>query len=197
MAARLATTLDGHPPVTLVGHSMGSLVAVEVAATRPELVESMVLVGMALRMRVHPRLMQAARDDLGLAARLIGGWSFPRAFSGGHPEPGLWQVGATVRLVEASRPGVLAVDLEACRSFDAGARCREVRTPTLVVTGAEDRMTPPGGAEEATALIEGASLHLLAGLGHEPMAQDPRRFNALFVNHLGSVSLTSGKRPQH
>lgn len=171
-------------PATVFGHSMGALVAIELAASRPELVDSVVLVGASPRMRVHPELLAAARDDLPRAARLIGGWSFPRAHTGGHPEPGSWQMGATIRLVEASRPGVLAVDLEACRAYDTAARSPSVKVPTVVVAGGEDRMTPPAGSRDVAGLVEDATFLELDGLGHQPMSQDPRRFNAMVAAEL-------------
>lgn len=171
-------------PATVMGHSMGALVAIQLAATHPDLVSRLVLVGASPRMRVHPQLLDAARHDLPRAARLVAGWSFPAAFGGGHPEPGTWEPAATIRLLERSTPGVLVSDLAACHTFDPAAAMAAVACPTVVVAGSQDRMTPAKGAEEVAAAIPGAELVILAGLGHEPMAQDPRRFNAVVESRL-------------
>jgi pimeloyl-ACP methyl ester carboxylesterase len=191
-------------PTVVAGHSMGALVALELAATQGLAVAGLVLVGAVPRMGVHPGLLRAAHDDLPLAARLIGGWSFPTAFTGGNPEPGTWQSGATTRLVEASRPGVLALDLEACVAYDAAARAPRVTTPTLVVSGRADRMTPSRQVRTLTDAIAGARFVTLDGVGHEPMTQDPRLFNTLVSEHLarvdaltGAEAVAGGKTPQH
>ena len=202
MAVWVAQALE--EPTVVVGHSMGALVALELAATAGLPVTGLVLVGASPRMRVHPALLHAAHRDLALAARLIGGWSFPTAFVGAHPEPGTWQTGATTRLVEASRPGVLARDLEACAAYDAGARAPEVTVPALVVAGRADRMTPSRPARSLSDAIGGARFVALDGVGHEPMTQDPRRFNALLAEQLALVdtrlevgAVAGGKTPQH
>lgn len=162
-------------PAILVGHSMGSLVALAAAPNAG--VEGLVLVGTSPEMAVHPALLDAARSDVGYAAELIAGWSMPGVFRGGHPEPGTWQAGATASLVERSRPGVLALDLEACAAFDGAGAAAGVAVPTLVVVGSEDRMTPPRGAVSLSGRIEGADLVVMEGCGHEPMLQAPRQFN--------------------
>ncbi|CAN5739835.1 alpha/beta hydrolase [soil metagenome] len=182
-AAWLADSLEDRP-VTLIGHSMGSLVALECAAIGALRLDRMVLVSTAPRMRVHPALLEAARSDLPTAARLIAGWSFHRSHRGGHPEPGTWQKGSTIRLVEASAPGALATDLAACMAYDAAAVAPKVSVTTLVVTGADDRMTPAGGSAELAALIPDAELSVVEGTGHEPMTQAPHRFNSILAEFL-------------
>jgi pimeloyl-ACP methyl ester carboxylesterase len=182
-AAWLAHHL-GDRPVTLVGHSMGSLIALELSTIDGVQVDGLVLVSTARRMRVHPELMQAATADLPTAARLVAGWSFSASHRGGHPEPGTWQKGSTIRLVEASAPGVLATDLAACVAYDAAAVAPAVSAPTLVVAGSEDRMTPASGSAELASLIEGARLSMIEGVGHEPMTQAPRRFNTILCDFL-------------
>ena len=57
--------------VTLVGHSMGTLVGLEVAANHPDRLEKMILVGAAPSMPVHPALVDAASKDDWLAEELM------------------------------------------------------------------------------------------------------------------------------
>lgn len=170
----------------VVGHSMGSFVALEVARRRPEIVEGLCLVGTATSMPVHPALLHAARGHMPTAARLIAGWSLPGAFTGGHPEPGTWEHGAGVRLIERSRAGVLATDLGACVDYDSEGVAPTC--PVLVVNGRLDRMTPAASARELASTIPGATFVGIPTAGHEPMLQTPRQFNDLLLPFLADLS---------
>lgn len=193
MAAWLATLIEPTPPAVLVGHSMGALVAIEAGAERSDLVAGIVLSGVSPAMEVHPDLMAAAEAGDPLASELIAAWSVPRAHTGGHPEPGTWQVGATARLTQRSRPGVLASGLAACAAYDGAARGSQLEVNTLIVAGTDDRMTPSRSARELAAIIPGATLAVLAGAGHAPMIQMPRRFNAVLEEFLVSLGKRSGR----
>jgi pimeloyl-ACP methyl ester carboxylesterase len=171
-------------PPALVGHSMGSLIGIELAGRSTEALGRLVLVGASRHMKVHPQLLAAAETDLTRAAELIGGWSLPGTFAGGHPEPGTWHRGAIERLVTRSRPGVLAGDLAACAAYEGADAASRIQQPTLLVSGSEDRMTPVRDARDLAGLIPGAEIVLLSGAGHEPMFQEPRRFNRLLEKWL-------------
>lgn len=183
----LASRLDG--AATLVGHSMGGLISLETAARHPAAVSRLVLVGVGARMVPHPALLAAAHDNLPKAAGLIAGWSMPPAHRGAHAEPGLWEQGATDALLRRSAPGVLARDLEACAAYDATEAAAKVTCPTTILSGTRDRMAAAPAGIELSELIPGAQLVSLDGLGHEPMLQDPRRFN----RHLGGFLWPNGK----
>ena len=159
----------------VVGHSMGALVALDVAGRWPDRISALVLVGVAARMPVHPELLAAAEGNDHLAFELIAAWSHtPAAKLGHHPTPGLWMVGATIRLLERSGPGVLHGDLAACdRYADAVARAGAVAAPTLLLLGAEDLMTRPKAAEPLAAALPDARIEILPGTGHLPMIERP------------------------
>lgn len=176
--------LDRDAIGTVVGHSMGALMALEAAGREPGLIPRLVLVGAGVRMPVHPVLMAAAREDLPRAARFIAGWSMPPAHGGGHLESGTWQTGAIARLVERSRPGVLAMDLAVSAGYDAADRLAGVRAETLVVRGDADRMVAQHATRALFDGIGGARLVVLPGAGHEPMVQEPRLFNRLLADFL-------------
>lgn len=169
----------------VVGHSLGALMAIEGAARHPELIPRLVLVGAGVRMPVHPVLRSAARDDLPRAARFIAGWSLPPSHLGGHQEPGTWEMGAVTRLVERSRPRVLYTDLSASADYDATGRLAEVTARTLIVSGRSDRMVAKEAAEGLAEGLADVRRVVLSGVGHQPMVQQPARFNRLLADFLG------------
>lgn len=177
---------------TVVGHSMGSLIALETAVAHPGSVGRLLLVGAAAEMPVHPDLIAAAEEDLPRAAAMIAEWSMPPAHRGGHLEPGLWEQGGVRRIVERSRPGVLAADLRACAAYDGTSRAEACVVPTTVVAGSEDRMVRARASRQLAQAIPGARYVEIAGAGHEPMLQNPREFNRLLWEILASDGKGSG-----
>ncbi|MFV1963162.1 MAG: alpha/beta fold hydrolase, partial [Acidimicrobiia bacterium] len=159
----------------IVGHSMGAFIGIELAARFPSLVRSLVLIGVAESMPVHPDLLEAAEANDHLAFDLVTSWSHARTMhTGGHPTPGLWMMGATVRLLERSRPGVLHNDLAACNSYrTATERATEIDAPVLVLMGERDLMTRPAGAALLAESLPDATTVIVAGAGHMVMVEQP------------------------
>ena len=176
MAAWLISLLDaaGIGEAALVGHSMGSLIALEAAARAPRRIRRLALLGVAARMPVHPDLLKAAQDDRPLAADLIVSWGHgPAGHFGGNQAPGLWQMGGGQRLLDRAPEGVLASDLAACDAYDAGASAAQVRCPSLLLLGALDRMTPPGKAKALAAAVPHCETVVTPGTGHMMMSESP------------------------
>jgi pimeloyl-ACP methyl ester carboxylesterase len=176
-AAWLGELLDAAEvtEANLVGHSMGGLIALRNAATQPDRVARLALLGVAERMPVNPDLLHAAERNDHLAYDLVASWSHARpAHSGGHPTPGLWMMGSTVRLLERNRPGVLHADLTACDVHGtAGLDAVEVRCPTLLLLGEADQMTRPQVAQPLAAALPDSRVVTLSGAGHMSLVERP------------------------
>ncbi|MBT5578936.1 MAG: alpha/beta hydrolase [Acidimicrobiaceae bacterium] len=163
-------------PAHLVGHSMGTYIAIEAAAQRPETIASLVLVGTASAMPVHPELLDAAANDVPHASNLMSSWSFgTEAHIGRHATPGMWSIGASRALLDTSRPDSLGIDMAACNAYstslDAAAT---VACPVTFVLGSLDKMTP---VKRATGLIDALSgepsVVIVDGAGHMIMIEAP------------------------
>jgi pimeloyl-ACP methyl ester carboxylesterase len=159
----------------LVGHSMGGLIGLDLAARHPERIAGLALLGAAPRMPVHPALLEAAARPEPLAAELICDWGFgPAGHFGGHKAPGSWMLGHALRLLGASSGPRLHTDLAACNAYEEGLQAAaKVRCPTLVVAGAGDRMTPARQAARLAEAIQGARLVTLPACGHMLMVEQP------------------------
>jgi pimeloyl-ACP methyl ester carboxylesterase len=163
------------PVVHLVGHSMGALIGLDLAARHPDRIAGLVLLGAAPRMPVHPALLEAAARPEPLAAELICDWGFgPAGHFGGHKAPGSWMLGHALRLLGASSGPRLHTDLAACNAYQDGLQAAAMlRCPTLVVAGGADRMTPARQAAKLAEAIEGAQLVTLPACGHMLMVEQP------------------------
>ena len=179
----LSEALDDVAPVHVVGHSMGTFIGLELASRRPELVSSLVLLGTANVMPVHPDLLAAAERDLPAAAALMTSWGHDRpAHVGLNPTPGLWMLGGARALVEMSSPGALSADFEACAAYDGAiGAASSVRCPVTVVVGAGDKMTPPRAAAKLIAELTDPTVIELAETGHMMMTENPAAIRRLLV----------------
>lgn len=159
----------------LVGHSMGSLVALDCAARYPERVSRIALLGTACPMRVSPALLDAARGDEAAAQRMINVWSHSAyAHYPGNPGPGFWVIGENLRLMQRQKPGVLHIDFAACNDYTDGLeRAARIRCPSLLLLGERDAMTPARAATGLARAISGAASVVLRDCGHNLMGEVP------------------------
>lgn len=173
----LAALLDaaGVQEAALVGHSMGSLIALEAAARYPERVTKIALVGTAVPMPVSEALLTAAREARPKAEGMVNVWSHgARGALGGNAVPGLWMMGASLRLMERAGDGVLFNDLNACNEYRRGMEAAAAANcPALIVVGSRDMMTSPRGAPKLAAAMKEARIATVEGSGHALMAEYP------------------------
>lgn len=179
MADWLSRLMDaaGVETASVVGHSMGSLVALELCARFPERVDAAALLSTAVPMPVSEGLLSAAKANDRGAIDMIVAWGHGRdARLGGHRAPGLWMTGAAARLLEGAGDGVLYTDLGACDGYRGGLEAASrVRCPVLLVLGREDRMTPPRAARELADAIPSSRTVVLDACGHMSMVERPDR----------------------
>ncbi len=159
----------------VVGHSMGSLVTLETGARHPQRVTRIALLGTSLPLAVSEPLLTAAQTNDHHAFDMITLWGHGHAARlGGHPVPGMWMIGNTLRLLERSRPGVLYADLRACNQYQTGLdSAQQISCPVLLVMARQDRMTPVAVAEELIHSIRNPHTVILDDCGHLMLAEQP------------------------
>ena len=163
----------------LVGHSMGSLIALEAASRAPACVTQLALVGTACPMVVSQALLDTARDDPLRAIDKVVSYSLSTlAAKPSYPGPGSWLRGgmrALMRRVQAGQPAINLFhhDFSVCNAyshgFEAAAR---VQCPVTLLLGVADQMTPPQAARALAAALRQADTVLLPA-GHAVMSEAP------------------------
>ncbi len=184
---RLITQL-GLGPAVLVGHSMGGMVAQDLAARAPAAVSGLVLASTSpafgkpggdwqrgfLQSRFAP--LDAGSGMAGLAAQLVPAMLPPdmpaavseraQALMAGVPE-------ATYRSAVA-----------ALVAFDRRANLPLIKVPTLVITGELDTTASPEVARKMAERIPGAVLQTVPGAGHLLPMERPDAFNTALLAFL-------------
>lgn len=165
----------GVSKAALIGHSMGSLVAIECAARYPDRIAKVALVGTAFPMKVSDELLNATRDDEPLAQDMVNIWSHSSyAQYPSNPGPGFWVMGENLRLMQRQKPGVMHTDFAACNAYANGIEAaKQVRCPALLIMGKRDLMTPPRAAKEIMGALADRRSIEIAGSGHALMAEKP------------------------
>jgi len=178
----------GAESATLIGHSMGSLIALNAAANHAGRVNKLILIGTAAGMPVHADLLNAAAASDHAAIDMVNLWGYGfSAGIGGSSAPGVWMVGAGERILERARPGVLYADLAACNAYRDGlAAAAKVTAPSMLICGEKDMMTPAKNGRALAKAIAGSVYVELAGAGHMLMAERPYDVLDAMARHLAA-----------
>jgi pimeloyl-ACP methyl ester carboxylesterase len=180
----------GLTQAALIGHSFGSLIALEAASKAPSRVSQLVLVGIAFPMRVSPALLDASVTEPMKALEMVN--VFSRATLAPPPSalgPGTWVYGASMALgrrVLASNPkvNVFYTGFKACDSYQNGLQAMARLTcPVLFVLGKTDQMTPPKAAQALIKVASNSKVVYLPG-GHQQMNETPEEMLAALSGFL-------------
>lgn len=170
-AAAILDALDCR--ATVIGCSIGGLIAQRLAEDRPELIRALVLSNSAAKLGT-PESWQdriaavQANGTRAIADAVMERW-FAASFRA-RPELALWRN----MLARTPREGYVAA-CQALASADQTAATARLRLPCLVIAGSEDGAAPPDIVRATADLIADAEFHLIEGAGHLPCVETPTR----------------------
>jgi len=171
-------TAAGVAQAALVGHSMGSLIALEAAGRAPGRVTRLVMVGTAYPMKVSDALLDTARDTPLKAIDMVNAFSHAGlAAKPSFPGPGTWLHGADralMRRVQAGQRGMNLFhhDFSVCDRYAHGLEAAaQVRCPVDFVLGTRDQMTNPKQSTEIARALKARVTPVDAG--HQLMSEAP------------------------
>jgi 3-oxoadipate enol-lactonase len=166
----------------ICGLSLGGVIAIAIHAAAPDRCASLIL---ADSFAVHP-------DGQAIYERSIAASSDLRALA---------EARADILLAEPADPDIRSEVVETMARIDPAAyrigaeavwladqrdRAREIQVPTLVICGAEDKVTPPGLSRELVELIPEARYEEIAGAGHLSNLEQPDEFNRILEEFIGN-----------
>jgi pimeloyl-ACP methyl ester carboxylesterase len=197
LAADLEGLLDalGLDAVTVVGLSVGGFVAQELALSRPERVEALVLADTWARtgMRRSERLIGRGLSPLVVAGLTLLGTGALARVTGTHLEPELRRERELMVRAVANTDRRDAVRIwRGLAEHDTIARLGQVRVPTLVIAGDRDRNMDQAALMHR--LIPGSELTVLPGAGHASNLHRAQLFNAALRPFLDRVHSDGQRR---
>lgn len=168
----------GAPRAALVGHSMGSLIALEAAARAPGRATHLAMVGTAYPMAVSDTLLALSRDAPLQAIDKVAALSHATlAAKPSYPGPGAWLHGGSRALMRQVQQGwpqgnLFHHDFSVCNAYAHGLEAAaRLQCPATLILGGEDQMTRPQAAQGLAQALR-AQVHTVPG-GHVPMAEAP------------------------
>lgn len=151
-----------------VGHSMGGAIAQTIALDYPDRAQGIVLVATGAKLGVTPDLIEMLSTPAGFskAVDFIVKWAFSKKASD--------KLRRQMRkAMQATRPTVVYGDFIACEAFDVSERVQEIKAPTCVICGIEDKMTPIALSEVLKEQIPNSNMVTIEGSGHMVMIERP------------------------
>ena len=165
------------------GLSLGGVIAIALHAAAPEHCVSLIL---ADTFAVHP-------DGRGIYERSMAGSADMRAFAEARADFLLAQPAdpavraEVVETMSRIDPAAYVIGAEAVWLADQCDRVRDIKVPTLILCGEEDKPTPPALSRELHAMIAGSRLQWIAGAGHLTNLEQPAVFNRLVGEFIEEV----------
>ena len=176
---KLFNFLDNHSisNFSVVGHSMGSLIALEMASSQPERVKSLSLIGTAFPMQVNEQLLEFAKSDVQKAIDILTFMGYSnKARIGRNNNPGMWMTESTRRLMQKSKKGVIYNDLLACSNFKNGLeKAKKVSSKVQLILGSNDFLTPTKKATDLIENFKNPDVKVINDSGHTLMTENPNK----------------------
>jgi len=186
-------TIDGYRDVILglldalkfdraviVGHSMGGAIAQTLALSHPDRVAGLGLIGTGARLRVLDTILSGVLNDFDATAELVIDNSYASGLDSALRERAL----AEFRACPAQ---ITHDDFTACNGFDILPRVGDIRAPTVVICGKQDRMTPHKYSEFLASKIAHARLAIIDNAGHSVMIEQAEAVNRVLKEFLSNV----------
>ena len=177
-------------PSVLLGHSMGTIIALKAYEQRPDDVAGLIFLGGL------PEPVQAIKDKL--TARIsriqevgmngIGEEVMPGIFAEGTLRLRRQLVGLFQRLLELNPEESYVQSIEALISASAADVVPKVQVPCLAITGTEDLYAAPHDVQAfADAIPADVDVQFFENCGHMVFYEDPGRFNESVNTFLQSL----------
>lgn len=142
-----------------VGLSMGGATTQTLLLENPDRFPRAVLVSTGAKLAVIPVIFDKLANDFPGYLDLMDKFAFSAAATAEMKREVLEDTGR-------QDPAVIIQDFRACQVFDVRERLAEIKARALVVSGADDFLTPPKFSDTLVAGIAGAKLVRYAGCGH-------------------------------
>jgi 3-oxoadipate enol-lactonase len=164
----------------IAGHSMGGVIVQLLALEHPELVERLIIIDSSAKFQNLGNLPDRIRDNpMEAGLQLLNTLLSPKTLAEGD----LSSLMKYFKVDSDFDPSILADDFDALNGIDLTRRIKEIKVPTLIVSGTDDMLAP--SSKFLYENIKGSILEMISEAGHMPMLEQPERFNKIILDFIG------------
>jgi pimeloyl-ACP methyl ester carboxylesterase len=177
---------------SILGYSMGGMIAQEFALKYPAKVEKLILLATSAKLDGYTRavvesFINIRRSNMSREQQVRA--QAPYVYSADLlDDPARYEraIRANVDNPYAQQDHAFIRQAQAVLSFDASGRAGGIKAPTLIVSNSDDILIPPRNGEALSKLISGSKLVTLEG-GHAGVTEYPNEHNNAFLEFLGAA----------
>jgi 3-oxoadipate enol-lactonase len=185
-------------PVTFVGNSMGGFVGLRLAARRPELLRSVVVMGTSADVEEQADAMDGLIEVLsehGIEPVLDGVLQFMMGDTTLTDLKRADVLAEVTALLKSRTPEYADAAWHIAHRKSILDELPSIEVPLVVVAGTEDHTYPPVKSEQIAGLVPHAELVYMPETGHVHAMENPDEVTALLERHLAAVASGAGAEP--
>lgn len=167
----------------IIGHSMGSAIAQMIALTESEYVKAIILIGSGAKLKV----MQMIFDFLSSNYESFIKMGTSLAFSKKNKDNAL--IEKYQEIAKLTPAFIARADFQACNDFDVMKMVKNIKQPTLIITGSDDKLTPVKYANYLAQKIKNSEMHIVDEAGHVVNFEKGEEVNEIIEKFLKSLEL--------
>jgi Predicted hydrolases or acyltransferases (alpha/beta hydrolase superfamily) len=167
---------------TIVGHSMGGAIAMELALAYPNALQGQIIVGSGARLKVNPKMLE--KLSMNIHPLEIVKYSYSLSTS----KEILEKANEEMKTVPTE---VYLADFRACNNFNLMERVKEINVPTLIICGQDDQMTPVKYSEHLSQELSASTVVLISNAGHMSMIEQPQQVNKAIQDFMSELTRDS------
>ncbi|MFX0085670.1 MAG: alpha/beta fold hydrolase [Candidatus Hodarchaeota archaeon] len=167
--------------VTLIGHSMGGAIAIQLALNDSNnLVSSLVLIGAGAKLKVTPIFFELIETDFIKFLDLMKEFGY-------NKETKEDVKNRIEEILKNCGPDVFLQDFKACNAFDIREELSNLKIPILIICGENDMMTPSKYSTYLHEKISNSKLSLIPNAGHYVFLESSNEVNKVIEEFLKQI----------
>jgi pimeloyl-ACP methyl ester carboxylesterase len=157
------------------GHSMGGAICLEMGLRYPGKIQGLILIATGATLKVSTKILEGLKDQPSRTLTKINRWSFAK---GTNPQV----IAQSVKLMEQIPIPIILGDFQACDRFYRQIESSAIRAPTLILSGDQDIMAPPGTSHLLRERMPFSREVVVPGAGHMVMLERYRDVNQAILD---------------
>jgi pimeloyl-ACP methyl ester carboxylesterase len=169
--------------IILGGHSLGGAVVLSYYISYPKKVQGLILVGTGARLRVVPVILEMTKRNDPNLIKMMETVAFHKNTIQNQKD----LIDDVNRNMTKTAPNIGYADFSICDKFDVMAHLGDIKVPTLIICGDDDKLTPVKYSKYLNEHIPKSTLHIIENAGHMVMLEQGDAVNKAILEFLNKM----------